>query len=170
MIKILMIPEERKSVLIGKSGRVKKIIEKKTGTRISVKNEVTIEGDGLDVLNAEEIIKSIGRGFSPEKALLLIDEDFLPHIISLSDEKPNTIKRLFARVIGRDGRTRRKIEQKTGTTVSVYGKTVSIIGKAEGISVLQRQLSSCLRDVPMVTYTDDWNSPKVHRNASKTCN
>lgn len=146
MIKILLIPEERKSVLIGRNGKVRKAIEKKTNTKIAVavENDVTIEGEGLDVLNAEEIVKAIARGFSPQRAFILLDEEYQLNVITLNDEKYNTIKRLLARVIGRDGRTRRKIEQLTGSYVSVYGKTVSIIGKSEGMDTATRAIEQLL--------------------------
>jgi len=145
MIATLMIPEERKSVLIGKNGEVKKLLEEKTKTKVTVELDVSIEGESLDVLKAKEIVKAIGRGFSPEKAFLLLDEEYQLNVISLSGETLNTIKRLFARVIGRQGKTRRKIEQCTGAFVSVYGKTVAVIGKSLEIEAATRAIEQILK-------------------------
>jgi ribosomal RNA assembly protein len=144
MIATLMMPEERKRVLIGKKGAVKKLIEEKTRTRIEIGFEVNIEGESLDALRAKEIVRAIGRGFSPRKAMLLLDEECQLKVISMSGENPSTIKRLFARVIGRDGKTRRKIEQCSGAAVSVYGKTVSVIGKADCIDIAARAVEQIL--------------------------
>lgn len=144
MIATVMIPEERKSVLIGKDGRVKKQLEEKTKTKVTVEFDVSIEGESLDVLKAQQIVKAIGRGFSPEKAFLLLDDEYQLNVISLSGETPNTIKRLFARVIGRQGKTRRKIEQCTEAYISVYGKTVSIIGKSSDLGVATRAIEQLL--------------------------
>jgi ribosomal RNA assembly protein len=144
MIATVMIPEERKSVLIGKDGIVKKFLEEKTKTKVTIELDVSIEGESLDVLKAQQIVKAIGRGFSPEKAFLLLDDEYQLNMISLSGETPNTIKRLFARVIGRQGKTRRKIEQCTGAYVSVYGKTVSIIGKSLELEAATKAIGQLL--------------------------
>lgn len=144
MIVTVMIPEERKSVLIGKEGSVKKLLEEKTKTKITIELDVSIEGESLNALKAQQIVKAIGRGFSPEKAFMLLDDEYQLNVISLSGESPNTIKRLFARVIGRQGKTRRKIEQCTGALVSVYGKTVSVIGKSSGLEAATRAIEQIL--------------------------
>ncbi len=126
---IVNIPERRKGVLIGKDGKVKRGIEKATGTTIEINSGVEIEGNSLGVLKARDIVKAIGRGFSPEKAMLLLKEENRLIIISMEGKSRKTIKRLFARVIGTNGRTKRIIERNTHTCLSVFGKTVSVIGK-----------------------------------------
>jgi len=133
MIDIVLVPRQRLGVLIGAEGKTKKEIEKRTKTHITVAEEVVIEGEALDVLKTKEIVRAIGRGFSPEKAFHLLSEDYQLYIITMEGEKPNTVKRIFARIIGKGGRTREKIEQDTECFVSVFGKTVSIIGKTEDL-------------------------------------
>ena len=130
----LNIPEERKAVLIGRNGKTKKQIEGLTMTSITISGGVLIKGSVENVLKAKNIIEAIGRGFSPKHALRLLDEDCQLDIISLEAETENTRKRLFGRVIGRKGATRKIIEQSTGALVSVYGKTVSIIGTVTEIN------------------------------------
>jgi ribosomal RNA assembly protein len=145
MIEIVMIPDERKNVLIGKDGSVKKHIEKATNTKIIIEDGVVIEGESLDVIKAQQIVKAIGRGFSSTNALLLLDDEYQLIVISLIGETHNTIKRLFARVIGKDGRTRRKIEYSTGTLISVYGKTTSIIGKGKELQTAKNAVEQILQ-------------------------
>ncbi|MHA1211894.1 MAG: KH domain-containing protein, partial [Candidatus Heimdallarchaeota archaeon] len=48
---------------------------------------------------------------------------------------PNKIKRFRGRLIGREGKTRRVIEETTGTRISVYGNTIGIIGPYERLRV-----------------------------------
>ncbi len=129
----IAIPEERLGVLIGKDGCVKKEIEKATNTRIDIGDDVEIEGKPLDVMIVVSIVKAIGRGFSPSEAMLLLDEKYELYVISLGKETRNTIKRLMGRVIGRKGAAKKKIEEITGVRISVYGKTVGIIGRADQI-------------------------------------
>ncbi|HLD57199.1 MAG TPA: KH domain-containing protein [archaeon] len=119
------IPEERRPILIGKNGATKRFIEKKTNTRIKVGLDIEIEGE--NELLTGEIVKAIGRGFSPHRALRLTDSNCLLDVIQIKGTT-NKIKRLMSRVIGRYGNSRRIIEESTGAFVSVYGRTISIIG------------------------------------------
>lgn len=125
---LLNIPEERKAILIGKEGKVKEKIESLTSTKISIGEEVGIEGDAENLLKTSEMVKAIGRGFSPDIALRLADEDFRLDVMNIKGS-PNTIKRLLSRVIGTKGKAKQNIENFTGASIAVYGKTVSIIGR-----------------------------------------
>ncbi len=78
--KVILIPLDRVGALIGKSGKVKLKIEKICSVTITIESktgEVTIRGTGKieDMLpfKAEEIVMAIGRGFSPEKAMRLLE-------------------------------------------------------------------------------------------------
>ncbi len=134
----LRIPKERVPVVIGKGGKTKRELEEATGVHIFVdsrEGEVTIdESEADDVLKGMKvmnIIRAVGRGFSPEKAMRLMEEDEYLEIIDIRDfsgKKKNAVRRLRGRIIGTRGKTRRLIEELSGAEVSVYGNTVSIIG------------------------------------------
>jgi ribosomal RNA assembly protein len=128
MIEPVKIPEQRKGVLIGKDGSTKKGIEARTRTKITVNNGIEIDGEPLDVLKAKEIVKAIGRGFAPDKAMKLISDDYRLVVISLGDETEKRMKRIFSRIIGKAGKSRRILEHLTKTDICIYGKTISIIG------------------------------------------
>jgi len=127
------IPERRKGVLIGKNGSVKAELEKATKTKIEVNEDVTIDGEPLNVMKARDIVKAIGRGFPPEKAFKLLDDEFRLVVISLGHESEKKMRRIFSRIIGSGGKCRKKIEMLTNTDICVYGKTVSIIGHWENV-------------------------------------
>lgn len=135
----LKIPKARIAVVIGKSGETKKELEEFTNTKIDVDSKegvVTISGkDAVKLYQVREMILSIGRGFNPETAKLLLKQDYSVEIISLSDfaGKKNQLERVRGRVIGKKGKSREIIEQLTETRISVYGKTVSIIGMVENV-------------------------------------
>lgn len=136
----LRIPASRIAVLIGPNGRTKKKIEKATLCRIGVDSstgEIIIEGRNAEKQQrAESTVKAIARGFSPEKALLLSKGDYTLSIVNLKDvlgKSSKAIKQKKARVIGRKGNTRNRIEKETGCYVSVYGNTVSFIGLFEEV-------------------------------------
>ena len=130
MIKSIVIPKERLAVVIGEHGTTKRQIEKTTKAKLRITEEIEMEGEPIDVMVAENVIKAIGRGFSPENALKLVDEDITLDIMQLPK---SGLERLRSRIIGAKGKCRRNLEVLTNTNISVYGKTVSIIGKYENI-------------------------------------
>ncbi len=149
MMEIMRIPDERKGVLIGKNGSVKDRIEERTGTEIRVNDGVEIEGDdAVRVMTAKDIITAIGRGFSPSKALRLLDESFRLIVISLGNETKNTRERLFSRIIGTKGKAKRIIEKHTKTQICIYGKTVSVIGEWDSAERAKEAIECLLEGKP----------------------
>lgn len=158
MLEILSIPEERKAVLIGRNGRTKSEIERKTGTKINIKEDVEIRGEPLSIERAREIVKAIGRGFSPQRAFKLLDEDFRLSVITLR-ESPKKTKRLLSRVIGKRGKARKTLEELTGCCLSVYGKTICLIGRWDEIDRAVEAVEEILEGRP---------HPHVYRNLRKS--
>jgi len=150
------IPLDRIGVLIGQKGIVKEDIEKRSGSKIRVdsnEGEVFIEcseaGDPLKVLRIAEVIKAIGRGFSPEHAFTLLDDELLLfEVISLSHLSPKTLNRVKGRVIGRNGRTRRVIEDLAGVKISVYGKTISLLGHSYQVRTTHEAIAMLIHGTP----------------------
>jgi ribosomal RNA assembly protein len=147
----LKIPKERVAVLIGKNGETKKQIEEETKTKIEVdskEGEVFIHGkDALNLFSAREVVKSIARGFNPEIALLLLKGDYCFDMINLSDytKDKSDITRIKGRIIGREGKSRRTIEDLTETHISVYGKTISIIGLPEDVANARKAIENLVK-------------------------
>ena len=125
----LKISKDRLAVLIGKDGEVKKDLESATNTEITIdsrEGDILVSGeDALGLYTAREIIKAIGRGYNPNIAKMLLKADYCFEIIVVSDfagKSKDAIGRLKGRVIGRDGKSRKVIEELTETYISVYGK------------------------------------------------
>ncbi len=141
------IPEERVAILIGEGGETKEDIEDMTSCDLEVKdNLATIDGEPLDEMDAVNVVKAIGRGFNPEKALKLVEKDKVLHLIDIKNyaETQNSQERLKGRVIGRDGETRRHLEKEGNVEISVYGKTVGIIGVAQNIQIVSEVINQLL--------------------------
>lgn len=128
----IKIPRDRIHVINSADQKFRVELENKLGVKLDFfQNTVEIEGEGLDLLKGMSIIKAIGRGFSPIRAKSLLNEEIELEIIELdgySEKRANIIK---SRVIGENGKCRRLIELYTKAFVSVYGKTISIIGDWE---------------------------------------
>ena len=136
--KLLRIPNDRIAVLIGKSGSVKSKIESTCHVSLDIDGdtgEVFIKSDAdiekIQPFKAMEIVTAIGRGFSPENAMTLLDGENTLHVIDLREfvgKSDANVERIKGRIIGEGGRARRNMENLSNTHISVYGKTVSIIG------------------------------------------
>ncbi|HOT04291.1 MAG TPA: KH domain-containing protein [Methanolinea sp.] len=155
MMQELKVAGNRIGVLIGKGGLIKKELEEKTGTVISIDSQegiVRVEGeDAVPFLRAVEVIQAVNRGFSPERAFrLLDDEDLLLEVIDLSGlaDSPRQMDRLRGRIIGRDGRAREQIEHMTHTQISVMGKTIALIGLPEQMKIARAAIDMLLEGSP----------------------
>ncbi len=146
------IPKERVGVLIGADGETKRNIEKALPIELNVDSEegavtLTLAKNAKDpsmLFRAKDVITAIGRGFSPEHAFRLINnEDAILDIMDLRvvfGRSESDIKRVKGRIIGMKGKTRQIIEELTDTTVAVYGHTVSIIGEIEEAQVAREAI------------------------------
>lgn len=135
----IKIPKERIGALIGKRGKVKQQIEKRCGVAIEIDSEtgdalvsMSKPAEQMEAFRAIEVITAISRGFSPERAYHLFeDEEIMFQQLDLHDyagKSPSTLARIRGRIIGEGGKARRMIEDLTGSYVSVYGHTVAFIG------------------------------------------
>ena len=87
MESLTRIPKERIAVLIGKGGETRKSIEEASGVKLhidSTTGEVSVDWP-IDVdpvlrLKLPDIIRAIGRGLAPNRALRLIGDLSLIHI------------------------------------------------------------------------------------------
>jgi ribosomal RNA assembly protein len=146
----IRIPKNRIAVLIGEKGQIKRRIQKKTNTQIHIdskEGEVTItSGDGLNILIAKNIIQAIARGFNPDIAEQLYQDDIAFELMDITDFARNKqdVRRVKSRVIGADGKARTMLENLTGTSIVVYGKTVGIIGGIKEVNLARRALISLL--------------------------
>lgn len=144
--KYVKIPEERLK-LLKKNTKIIEEIKEKLGVNVKIDDSITIEGDdGLKLMKAEQIIIAFGRGFDAETSLLLLDDEYVLDIINIKDyaNSRNRQIELKGRVIGEKGRAKKTIEDMTNTKISVYGKTISIIGRLEDVQIARRAIEMLL--------------------------
>ena len=153
-LKYLKIPKERIGVLIGHNGETKKMIEEIAQLQLDIdsnEGEITFDEhavkDPVVALQLEDVIRAIGRGFSPEHAIRLFREDsdfFIFNIHDYVGKNPIHITRLKSRIIGKNGKTKRIIESLTGSDISIYGHTISVIGDFESIDIAKKAIDLLL--------------------------
>jgi ribosomal RNA assembly protein len=139
---VVRIPVERVGAVIGKEGGTKRFLEDEMGVKLVVDSKeglVTVKADsalGTDPFSAIRVIEAIGRGFAPQRARRLLEEGTALEVIDLRDyagRSVNSLERIRGRVIGVKGKSRRVIEELTACHLSVYGRTVAIIGEASEV-------------------------------------
>ena len=150
--KLVRIPIDRIGVIIGKSGKTKRQIEKKCNVTLNIDSETgevmitskKIDGN-ISPFKAVEIVIAMGRGFSPENALRLLYGENSLHIIDLREfggKSPDQIERIKGRIIGENGTARLNMENLTNANISVYGRTVGIIGEPNQLRLAVDAISS----------------------------
>ena len=147
---VVRVPVERVGAVIGKEGATKKLLEGEMGVKLSVDSReglVTVRSDSAlktDPFSATRVIEAIGRGFSPQRARRLLDEGTALEVIDLRDygRSANSLERIRGRVIGLRGKSRRVIEELTGCHLSVFGRTVAIIGEASEVLLASQAVKS----------------------------
>ncbi|HDP74193.1 MAG TPA: RNA-processing protein [Candidatus Woesearchaeota archaeon] len=148
------IPKERVAVLIGKKGSEKKELEQAGNSRLQVDSKegfVRISSkDPVRVMQMHDVVLAVGRGFNPQIARLLFKTDYVLEVLDIEaySRSKNKSIRLKGRVIGEEGKARRIIEELTETYISVFGKTISIIGQAYNVSICRRAVESLLSGSP----------------------
>ncbi len=146
-MKEVRIPEDRVAVLIGEKGETKEEFEEVTNCELTIEDNLArIEGDTLDEMDAQNAVKAVGRGFNPDKALNVVEKDKILHLIDINNyaDTDNSRERLKGRVIGRNGETRRHLEKEGNVEISVYGKTIGIIGVAQNIEIVNEVINQLL--------------------------
>lgn len=152
----IKIPADRIGVLVGPTGSVKSTLEEKTGSEMVIDSdtgavEIMAGDDPIMAMRLAEVVRAIGRGFSPERAYpLLEDEMLMLDVIDLSRvcNTKTDMARIKGRIIGKDGRTREITEKLTGVGISVYGKTVAMIGGPEQIRIARAAIEMLLDGAP----------------------
>ncbi len=150
------LPLDRIGVLIGEHGRVKEEVMGRTNTRITVDSTtgtVIIEPaspntTALQLMKARDIVRAIAYGFSPERAMRLLDEDQVLIVLDLRQyvgDKPNHLQRVKGRIIGEEGKARRNIEEVTGTYVSIYRDYIAIIGGYESANIAKEAIEMLIQ-------------------------
>ncbi len=150
------IPQDRIGVLVGEGGETMREIENSAEVRLDIDSEsgsVAVEsvGDPVTGMVAPDVVRAVGRGFSPEQALSLLDDDlrrFELIDVDAATRNQKDLQRQKGRLIGEDGRTRELMEELTGAEVVVYGTTVGIIGSPEEVAAVRRAVEMILDGAP----------------------
>lgn len=140
------VPKDRIAVIIGAGGATSKAIREAAGCQTfridSDTGDIEVTWgdagtyDPVKAMKLPDVVKAIGRGMAPDAAVRLLDDDHFFELVDLRDyvgKRSNQQRRIRARIIGRQGKIRKLIEQLTGTQISIYNSTVVLVGEESGL-------------------------------------
>ncbi len=149
-MQLILIPEKRASILLKNRKKNVEKIENLLHAKIKATKTGEVEvscTDAIEELITCDIIKAIGRGFSVEDSLKLLEDNSGFQVISITDfvnTKAAEI-RLKGRIIGREGKIKSFLEKELDINMCIYGKTVSVIGNYNNIEVAKQIIELLLK-------------------------
>ena len=134
------VPKDRIAVIIGAKGATSKAIREAAGCKKFIidsdSGDIDVEWgepgtyDPVRAMKLPDVVKAIGRGMAPDAAIRLLDDDHFFEMVDIREyvgKRSNQQRRVRARIIGRQGKIRKLIEQLTNTQISIYNSTVVIV-------------------------------------------
>jgi ribosomal RNA assembly protein len=139
--------QETYSEYIRKILQNKKKIETELKVKITNKGKlVFINGKPENEFTTIQVIDAINLGFSIQKALLLKDEIILLQSIHIKDlTKRTDLERVRARIIGKQGKTLKTLNNLTGCEFSLKDNVIGIIGNTEEIEEAIQSVTSLIQ-------------------------
>ncbi len=146
--------------------KIKKAIptlEKKLKIRISLQKEsVTLKGDEVKIFTSGKIIQAIDFGFDIDNALLLSKDTFCLEFINIKEHTHRrNLKEVRSRVIGRDGKAKKAIEELTGGAVVIQANLIGLIVDAEHLDSATQGIISLIQGAKhgnVFTYLEKQNT------------
>lgn len=142
----MLIPTKRAELLKGE--KLFNSVRQRLGCKIEIvdENVLLIEGEALNEYNAGVVLQAFARGFEFETACKLLgDENFFESVdMKQIFKNEDQIKRIKARIIGSDGKTKSYVQSVSGAYLVIYGDTVSMIGSVNEIKIARAAIDILL--------------------------
>ena len=110
------------------------------------KDKVDFEGEPENEFIAEEVFEAIDAGFSVNKALLLVEEDYMLEKIYIREiSRRKDLRAVRGRVIGKEGKVLKNISQLSGCFIELKNNELFIIGESEDVEECKTALTSLVK-------------------------
>ena len=127
--------------------KTKKELEKNLDVEIDIKGKkVVAKGQPLNEYEATKVLDAINFGFSAKKALSLKEENVVFRILNIKKfTKKKNLKVVRARIIGKQGKTKKTIENISNAHIIIKDNEIGIIAQADSIEDIVTALTSLIR-------------------------
>lgn len=134
---------------INKIKKVKDKVEKELNVKIEINKEVSISGEGFSEYIAITVLGAVDIGFDINTALILSDQDYMLEKINIkSHVKQSRLPAVRGRLIGREGKVKKRLEQLTNCSIVVKDNTIALIGKTEDVIIARKAIHAIIRGSP----------------------
>lgn len=125
----------------------KENLERQLGVKINIQGKkVTIEGDSFKEYESLMILEAMQFGFSAKKALTLMDEQMVFRKIPIkSFTRRKNLTEVRGRIIGKEGKTKRTMEDISGCDIAINESEIGLIGPAEEIEEATTAITNLIR-------------------------
>lgn len=122
-------------------------LEEKLNVEIQIKGKnLIVIGDPVEEYEASIVLDAINFGFSTKKALTLKDENIIFRVINIKNfTRKKNLRVVRGRVIGKEGKTLRTIQNISNAHILVKENEVGIIGSAESIEEILTGITNLIR-------------------------
>ncbi|MCX8159270.1 MAG: hypothetical protein N3D20_03240 [Candidatus Pacearchaeota archaeon] len=124
------------------------LLEKKLNAKITIKGKnLTIQSSSLNEYEAFQVFKAINFGFPIKKSLLLLNEDYQFVTIKIKSYTKRRLTDIKARLIGKEGKTKRAIGNISGCDIIINEKenAVGILGLTENVDATITAITSLIK-------------------------
>jgi ribosomal RNA assembly protein len=99
-------------------------------------NELIIDGKPFEEWIGKDVITALSLGFESFESFGLIDETKLFKMVNLEDYvESKSLKRIKSRIIGKNGKAKKNIEEMTEVKICIYENTIGVIGDIENVNL-----------------------------------
>lgn len=138
------------TILINNIKEIQKAIpnlEKSLGLKIKLEGKkALVEGEPMEEYEARKILEAISFGFSAKQAMQLKDPEIAFKTINIKKfTRRANLKDVRARIIGKEGKVKRTLENLSRTSIIIKGNEVGIIGDAESTEEIITALASLIK-------------------------
>ena len=122
-------------------------LENKLNVKITLTGKnVKIEGTPYEEYEASIVFDAMSFGFTSKKAITLKESDTLFRKLNIKDfTRRKNLYEVRSRIIGKEGKTKRTIEEISGCEIVIKDNSVGIIGSSESIELAVTALKNLIK-------------------------
>ncbi|MEW5955261.1 MAG: KH domain-containing protein [Candidatus Micrarchaeota archaeon] len=154
-MRLVALPKKTLNLLAKNNSKELREVERAAGAKIRLSDEGAEVEAGPDnpgrEWEAEQVLAALEAGFPAKHALKLLKEDFYIEKIDLAQAfhgNEAQVTRYKARVIGSEGKAKKKIEELTGAFIAVGDESIAIIGRFEELKAAKEAVMRLLEGAP----------------------
>ncbi len=127
--------------------KAKNELEKRLNVEITITGrKVSFSGTAIDEYEAMFVLEAINLGFTPKKALTLKEPDIILKTFNIKNfTRRKKLTDVRGRIIGKEGQTKRTIEEISGCDIVLHDNTLSVLGPADSIEDAFTALTNLIR-------------------------